>query len=108
MMDTTTTTTTTGLDYSYEVDEKINPWAVEQLEDFLFFCCPECPDRSSTKAIFINHALMEHPNVRHLHWLGYSNISGGGNCECIYDRKLTKLTKIGKKNHIWWLKLPLL
>jgi hypothetical protein len=46
----------------YEVDDE-NPWAVKQLEEFLFFCCPECPDRSSTKAVFINHALIKHPKV---------------------------------------------
>ena len=44
-------------------DDKFNPWNVQQLEDFLFFCCPECEDKSSTKAIFINHALVEHPKV---------------------------------------------
>jgi hypothetical protein len=47
----------------YEVDEKLNPWAVEKLEDFLFFCCPECPDKCPTRSIFINHALVEHPQV---------------------------------------------
>jgi hypothetical protein len=46
------------------MDEKHNPWAVEQLEDFLFFCCPECPDRSPSKETFINHALVEHPQAR--------------------------------------------
>jgi hypothetical protein len=52
------------------MDEE-NPWAVEQLEDFLFFCCPECPDRIPTKETFIEHALSNHslsrdvlPNVK--------------------------------------------
>ena len=44
-------------------EDKYNPWNVIQLEEFLFFCCPECDDRSPTKAIFINHALVEHPRV---------------------------------------------
>jgi hypothetical protein len=48
----------------YEIDEKYNPWAVDHLEEFLFFCCPECPDKISTKASFINHALIEHPKAR--------------------------------------------
>ena len=47
-------------------DEKFNPWDVNELEEFLFFCCPECDDRSPTKASFINHALIQHPRVRKL------------------------------------------
>ena len=46
-------------------DEKFNPWDVHELEEFLFFCCPECDDRSPTKASFINHALIQHPRVRY-------------------------------------------
>lgn len=49
-----------------EAEQKHNPWSVQHLEDFLFFCCPECPDRSSTKKTFINHALHEHPQVKFL------------------------------------------
>jgi hypothetical protein len=45
-------------------EEKVNPWAVEQLEDFQFFCCPECPDRIVTKETFIEHALANHPQSR--------------------------------------------
>jgi hypothetical protein len=40
-----------------------NPWVVDTLEDFLFFCCPECPEQSATKDLFINHALFNHPMV---------------------------------------------
>ena len=40
-----------------------NPWMVEQLEDFLFFCCPECDEKCRTKDIFLQHALCHHPNV---------------------------------------------
>jgi hypothetical protein len=37
-----------------------NPWAVTQLEDFLFYCCPECNDRSQNIETFIKHALTQH------------------------------------------------
>jgi hypothetical protein len=47
----------------YDIDEKPNPWEVNQLEDFQFFCCPECTERSSKKATFVNHALVKHPKV---------------------------------------------
>jgi hypothetical protein len=46
-----------------DVDTKHNPWLVEQLEDFLFYCCPECEIRSSTRDTFINHAFLQHPLV---------------------------------------------
>jgi hypothetical protein len=41
-----------------------NPWVVDSLEEFLFFCCPECPDRSASKESFVNHALRSHPQSR--------------------------------------------
>ena len=40
-----------------------NPWVVEQLEDFLFFCCPECDEKCRTKDEFLQHAHYHHPNV---------------------------------------------
>ena len=26
-----------------------NPWTVENLEEFLYFCCPECDERNQSK-----------------------------------------------------------
>ena len=40
--------------------EKYNPWAVGQLEDFLYFCCPECDERNQSKELFLQHAVV-HP-----------------------------------------------
>jgi hypothetical protein len=48
----------------YKCEPENNPWVVNQLEDFLFYCCPECSDRSQTKETFINHALFQHPLAR--------------------------------------------
>ena len=44
-------------------DEKFNPWDVSNLEEFLYFCCPECDTKHPNKPAFINHALIEHPKV---------------------------------------------
>ena len=33
------------------------------LDEFLFFCCPECDTKSPTRAMFVNHALIAHPKV---------------------------------------------
>ena len=41
-----------------------NPWAVGSLDDFLHYCCPECDNKSQTKELFINHALINHPQAK--------------------------------------------
>ena len=44
--------------------EEINPWSVQYLEDFLFFCCPECNVRDNIRNSFIQHGLECHPKSR--------------------------------------------
>ena len=41
-----------------------NPWMVEELEEFLYYCCPECDEKCRAKGPFLQHALCNHPNVR--------------------------------------------
>ena len=41
-----------------------NPWDVENLEEFLYFCCPECDLKDSSKMNFLQHALEQHPNAK--------------------------------------------
>ena len=41
-----------------------NPWAVEQIEDFLYFCCPECDHKCKCRNSFIEHGLNRHPNCK--------------------------------------------
>ena len=38
-----------------------NPWEVENIFDFSFFCCPECVYRSKEEFEFQAHALQNHP-----------------------------------------------
>ena len=45
-------------------DSDSNPWLVSNLDEFLFFCCPECDNKSRTKSAFISHALVDHPKAR--------------------------------------------
>ncbi len=40
-----------------------NPWAVESLDDFLHYCCPECDVKSQYREFFVSHALLNHPQV---------------------------------------------
>ena len=41
-----------------------NPWAIASIEEFLFYCCPECEVRDQSEDTFIHHALEAHPNSR--------------------------------------------
>ena len=38
-----------------------NPWTVSCLEDFLFYCCPECNQQNKEREIFLHHVLDQHP-----------------------------------------------
>ena len=38
-------------------------WSVENLEEFLYFCCPECDVKNQSKYNFIQHALENHPHA---------------------------------------------
>ena len=42
-----------------------NPWTVTNLEEFLYYCCPECDISRETiyqsRELFLKHAFDEHP-----------------------------------------------
>ena len=40
-----------------------SPWSVECLEEFLYYCCPECDHREHSKDFFIQHAFGQHPDA---------------------------------------------
>ena len=50
------------LDVKYQQNSIENPWNVEKIEEFLYFCCPECDSRDHSQLQFIQHALENHPN----------------------------------------------
>jgi hypothetical protein len=41
-----------------------NPWCVENIMVFNFFCCPECEYQGKTAITFQSHATKLHPRVR--------------------------------------------
>ena len=45
-------------------DVKHNPWSVSNIDEFLFFCCPECDNKTQSRTHFINHAYLYHPRAR--------------------------------------------
>jgi hypothetical protein len=40
------------------------PSLLFSLEEFLYYCCPECKERIQRKEDFIKHALEEHPKSK--------------------------------------------
>mgnify|MGYP001478466139 FL=1 len=41
-----------------------NPWFVSSIQDFQFFCCPECDSKEKESKDFINHALAFHEQAK--------------------------------------------
>ena len=50
--------------YFFRMNDEINPWAIHNVEDFLYFCCPECEEKNQSKDLFIKHAINEHPKSK--------------------------------------------
>ena len=44
----------------FEFEDKYNPWDVKSLEEFRYYCCPECPSKNANKTDFIKHAVIAH------------------------------------------------
>ena len=43
-----------------------SPWSVNCLEDFLFYCCPECDNREHSREFFLQHAFEHHPDAKEI------------------------------------------
>ena len=41
-----------------------NPWSVNNLKDFQFYCCPECDIKEKYLETFLQHALNEHDKAK--------------------------------------------
>ena len=42
-----------------------NPWVVNNLEEFLYYCCPECDEvKIQCRETFLKHALNQHPKAK--------------------------------------------
>ena len=41
-----------------------NPWQVSNLDEFLFYCCPQCDHRAKDHQEFVVHAINEHEEAR--------------------------------------------
>ena len=45
-------------------DEENNPWSVADIEQFLYFCCPECDVKDQSIELFMQHAFDQHPKAK--------------------------------------------
>ena len=75
-----------------KIDEQ-NPWSVTNIEDFLYFCCPECDVKDQSKELFLKHALDQHPNSKA--YLEYLQIKK----EIHEEENSTQAEKFQENNH---------
>ena len=45
-------------------NNKVNPWSVENIDEFLQYCCPECDVKYQAKERFVLHAFEKHPMAK--------------------------------------------
>ena len=43
---------------------EVSPWCVTNLDEFIYFCCPECDIRNKSKDTFLKHAFSKHLNAQ--------------------------------------------
>ena len=43
--------------------EMDNPWMVDRLEEFLYYCCPQCDMKCQMRGDFLRHAMELHFEV---------------------------------------------
>ena len=41
-----------------------NPWSVDNLDIYLYYCCPQCDHKAKTKSLFVDHAHSAHPESK--------------------------------------------
>lgn len=64
-----------------------NPWMVGNLEEFLFFCCPECDEKCQSKDSFLMHAFGNHPHSKD-YLKKFEETEGGGAFEETYEENV--------------------
>ena len=50
--------------FNTETKMPLNPWLVDNIEAFSFYCCPECVFRSKEENFFQVHALQNHGQAK--------------------------------------------
>ena len=47
-----------------EDSQQQNVWGLKNIDEFLYYCCPECDVKDQSKENFLKHALDHHPNSK--------------------------------------------
>ena len=82
---------------------ELNPWSVDSIEAFSFYCCPECIFRSKEQNFFEAHALQNHDQSKDFfledNYETDTNIfeedHGGFQLEFVSISRITNLVLIG-------------
>ena len=84
-----------------------NPWAVENIETFSFYCCPECDFKSKDGDHFERHALESHNKAKSFFITLSDKKSGNDTTNRSETRlseseggKFVRLSEYKEKNHI--------
>merc|ERR1711860_16842 len=43
---------------------KMLPWGAKSIEEFLFYCCPECDEKYKDCQNFVDHAMQTHDSAK--------------------------------------------
>ena len=54
----------TGMTESSTITFQTNPWQVDDIANFSYFCCPECIFKTKTVPDFQVHAIVNHPDAK--------------------------------------------
>ena len=76
------------------MNDHSNPWCINNLEEFLYFCCPECNSKYQSKETFVMHAFENHPKAKN--YLELRLDSGNVKVVC---KKLVEQTSTPVKLH---------
>ena len=52
------------MNHHQETQQFVNPWEVPSLDEFLFYCCPECDLRTKERDELYNHAVQRHNHAK--------------------------------------------
>jgi hypothetical protein len=53
-------------------EEFVNPWQMDSVSDYLYYCCAECDFKEKNEETFVSHATLYHPKSRHIFFTNQS------------------------------------
>ena len=75
-----------------------SPWCVNNLDEFLYYCCPKCDERNKSKDSFLKHALGEHSEAQK--YLQKFTVKENFHMKSVNEECLSNLKRYEKENEI--------